>query len=349
MKTIKPVQLLPVLGALLATACQDAGPTAPFEDLPETLTVEEQLTLEVLSDPASTEAALALATTQIAAAHRRGRAWSAGEDLTAQAENHFRNAEQAYAKGDLVRAMEQHREARRIVAQAMQGAGGAMALQAQFERLEALQVMVQGDPESFEDPQGFALQLGKLAEGARYAYQNGNRIQACQMGVLAEQAVRTRQRDQANVLASHPELKVELGAAAIALAREILGAEPDETQLDLLAVAEELQALAEAALQEGEIRWAVHYARIAEWWALKAVVLPEGITEEEAAFILDLAQTLYAEALDLVGTEPDEIQAALLEKAARMLTVGEENLANGTCRGLGALWQAAVISSYLLT
>ena len=112
--------------------------------------------------------------------------------------------------------MEQHREARRIVAQAMQGAGGAMALQAQFERLEALQVMVQGDPESFQDPQGFALQLGKLAEGARYAYQNGNRIQACQMGVLAEQAVRTRQRDQANVLASHPELKVALGAAAIA-------------------------------------------------------------------------------------------------------------------------------------
>ena len=68
MKTIKPVQFLPILGAFLATACQDAGPTAPFEDLPETLTVEEQLTLEVLSDPASTEVALAMATTQIAAA-----------------------------------------------------------------------------------------------------------------------------------------------------------------------------------------------------------------------------------------------------------------------------------------
>jgi hypothetical protein len=329
-------------------ACEDPGPTAPFEDLPETLTVEEQLTLEVLSDPTSTEVALAMATTQIAAAHRRGRAWSSSEDLTAQAENHFRNAEQAFAQGDLVRAMEQHREARRVVAQAMQAAGGSLALQAQYERLEAMQVMVQGDPESFQDPQGFALQLGKLAEGARYAYRNGNRIQACQAGVLAEQAVRTRQRDQDNVLAQHPEIKVQLGAAAIALAREILGEGAKEAELDLLAVAEELQAMAEEALGSGEVRWAVHYARIAEWWALKAVVLPDGISDEEAAFILELAQAQYAEAVAAVGTEPDEIEAALLEKAARMLAVGEENLANGACRGLGALWQAAVISSFLV-
>ena len=81
MKALKPLCFVPLMGGLLVAACDDGGPTQP--DL-ENLTLEEQLTLEVLADPITTEVALALATTQNGAAHRRGRAWSPGEDLTAQ-------------------------------------------------------------------------------------------------------------------------------------------------------------------------------------------------------------------------------------------------------------------------
>jgi hypothetical protein len=214
------------------------------------------------------------------------------------------------------------------------------------ERLESLPVMVAGDPECFQDPQGFGLQLGELAQGARNAYGRGNRIQAAQMGILGEQALRKRQRDQSNLLAGHPEVKIELGAAAVALAGSILdetGA--DEEQEELLAVA---QTFLDRALEEEDLRWAVHYAHLAEWWALKAVVLPGDVTDQEAQDMLSLAQELYAAAV--AGVEdPDELQAALLEMAERMLATGEENRSNGTCRGLGALWQAAVISSYLTT
>ena len=345
MNNLRLSHILPLLGGLALGACQDGDPTG-IEDLPAQLTVEEQLTLEVLADPTTSELALDLATTQTQAAHRRGRFGNGGEDITAQAEQHFRNAEEAFQKGDLVRAMEQHREARRLVAQAMEASGGRWALQAQVERLESLPVMVAGDPDSFQDPQGFGLQLGELAQGARNAYGKGNRIQAAQMGILGEQALRKRQRDQSNLLAGHPEVKIELGAAAVALAGSILdetGA--DEEQEELLAVA---QTFLDRALEEEDLRWAVHYAHLAEWWALKAVVLPGDVTDQEAQDMLSLAQELYAAAVSGVE-DPDELQAALLEMAERMLATGEENLSNGTCRGLGALWQAAVISSYLTT
>ena len=350
MKTLRLLPLLPLLGGLALAACDDSGPTEPVLDDPASLTVEEALTLEVLADPASTEVALSLATTQAGAAHRRGRAWSPGEDLVAQAENRFRNAEQAFANGELVRAMEQHREGRRLVAQAMESAGGRWAVQAQLERLESLPVMVAGDPEGFQDPQGLGLQLGELGRGARNAYQKGNRIQAGEMGVLGEQAVRRRQRDQDNVLAAYPEVKVELGAVAITLARGILDEQggADDLQADLLAVAQVLQDKAVEALEAGDVRWAVHFAHQAEWWALKAVVLPGGVTDEEATDLMELAKTLYDEAVAAVGGEPDELQAALLLKASRMLEAGEANLSNGTCRGLGAFWQVAVISTYLI-
>ena len=350
MRTPKPIQILPFLAGLALVGCDGAGPTDPFQDLPETLTVEEELTLDVLADPTSTEVALALATTQAGAAHRRGKGWSSEETVTAQAENHFRNAEQAFAQGDLVRAMEQHREGRRLVAQAMEGSGGPRALQAQVERLESLPVTVAADPDGFQNPQGLALQLGLLAQNARNAHQQGNRIQAAQMGVLGEQAVRRHQRDQEGLLAGYPEVKVALGAEAIELATRILGDQgADDEQGDLLAVAEEFQAKAMEALEAGYLRRAVHYAHLAQWWALKAIVLPGGITDEEARYVLDLAQTLFDEAVLVVGADPDELQAELLRRASLMLEAGKGALTNGTCRGIGALWQTAVISSYLLS
>jgi HEPN domain-containing protein len=347
-KTSKALSILPLLGGLALAGCDDGGPVG-IEDLPDELTVEEALTLEVLADPTTTELALEMATAQTGAAYRRGRMGGYGEENTVRAQQRFRDAEESFQNGDLVRAMEQHREARRLVAQAMEAAGGRWALQAQVERLESLPVMVAGDPEGFNDPQGFGLQLGELAQGARNAYQKGNRVQAGQLGVLGEQATRKRQRDQSGALGSHPEVRIELGQVAIDLAWSILDEQgADDEQLDLMAVAEEFQAQAVEALEGGEVRIAAHYAHLAEWWALKAVVLPGGISDEEVQSLLALAQDLYGQAVEALGDEPDELQAALLLRAEHMLTAGEENVTNGTCRGLGALWQAAVVSSYLI-
>jgi hypothetical protein len=64
--------------------------------------------------------------------------------------------------------------------------------------------------------------------------------------------------------------------------------------------------------------------------------------------MLTLAETLLTEAKEAVGTEPTSIQEALLARAGALLRKGEAALGNGTCRGIGALWQSAVISSYLI-
>jgi predicted NBD/HSP70 family sugar kinase len=119
--------------------------------------------------------------------------------------------------------------------------------------------------------------------------------------------------------------------------------------MDLLATAEEFLIQARRALEAGEEARAAHLAHLAEWWALKAVVLPGGVTDEDARFVLDLATHLLPLAREAVGPEPTELQEALLTKAARMLERGKAALANGVCRGIGALWQSAVISSFLLT
>jgi hypothetical protein len=170
------------------------------------------------------------------------------------------------------------------------------------------------------------------------------------LGVLAEQAFRHNRRHQNQVGSRRAGLMVALGAEAIELATRLIGdpAAADTEQLDLLETAKGYQAEAEAALEAGEDRQAVHLAHLAQWWALKAVVLPGGITDEEARAMSELATTLLDEARTALGPEPTEFEAVLLARAARLLERGNEALSNGTCRGIGALWQSAVLSSYLV-
>lgn len=347
MKTTRFLSALPLLGILALGACDDTGPMG-LDD--ETLSVADQLTLELLADPAATQAALELAGGQTSMARRRGRAFSTGESYALQAQVHFQNAQQALAQGNQTRALEQAREGRRMVVRAMEAAGGPMALGALVEHLSALPLAVTSDPAGYEDCEGLGNQLGQLAEGARNQYRKGNRIQAGELGVLAEQAVRARRRTQEHTLAAQPEVLVELASAAVTLADGLLqAAGADEEQLTLLAAAQEYLAQAVAAQEGGDTRAAAHFAHLAEWWALKAVVIPGGITDEEVLALRDLATTLLADATAAVGSEPTELQADLLAKATRMLETGVAAANNGTCRGLGAVWQAAVIASYLLS
>ncbi len=348
MKTIRPLLTLTLLSLLPLAACQDGDLTEPIV---QELSLEDELTLEFLGDPSSTETALELAGIQTSAAHRRGWAWGAEKGYRTQAELRFRNAQEAFAQGDQLRALEQAREGRRLVARAIEMAGGSNAIVGMVERLEALPLVVTADPDAFMNPGKLGLQLGKLAVTAREAIRAGEQTRAGALGVLSEQAFRNNHRRQNLVGARRAEVAVALGAEAIELAKRILGEQDfgtDTQQWDLLATAEEFLAQAQRALEAGAEARAAHLAHMAHWWALKAVVLPGGVTAEEARFILNLATTLLGEARTAVGPEPTELQAALFAKAARMLERGKANMENGVCRGIGALWHSSVISSYLI-
>ncbi|MCJ7628642.1 MAG: hypothetical protein MUO50_09665 [Longimicrobiales bacterium] len=351
MKKVRPLLTIALLGFLPLAACQEAGLTEPMV---QELSLEDQLTLELLGDPTSSEAALELVGIQNSAAQRRGWRWgqTEGHSMQAsQAELCFRNAEEAFAMGDQVRALEQARKGRRLVAQAIEMAGGSNAILGMVERLEALPLSVTTDPDAFVNSGKLGLQLGKLATTARKAIRAGDRTRAGALGVLSEQAFRHNRRQQNLVGAERAELAVALGAEAVELAKRLLGEQDggaDTEQAGLLATAEEFLAQSQRALEAGEDVPAAHLAHQAQWWALKAVVLPGGITDEEAPSILGLATTLLDQAGMAVGTDPTALQTALLTKATRMLESGKANVGNGVCRGLGALWQSAVISSYLI-
>ena len=348
MKPIRFFLTLTALSSLLLAACENEGPLEPT--LLE-LSFEGGLALQLLEDPNTIETALELADIQSSAAQRRGWAWGSNNNARSQAEHNFREAQGALAVGDQVRAMERAREGRRLVAQSMAAAGGSAAILGTVERLEALPLMVTADQESFTNSGKLGLQLGKLATMAREAIRAGDQTRAGALGVLAEQAFRHNHRWQHQVEASRAEIAVALGAEAVELAKRVLSEQGDVTdteQGDLLATAEAFLVQAQRALEAGEEARAAHLAHQAQWWALKAVILPGGITDEDARSVLTLAERLLDGARSAVGPEPTQLQAALLTKAARMLEHGKTNLSNGNCRGIGALWQSAVISSYLI-
>lgn len=348
MKTTRQLSLVPLLAGLALAACQDGDPAGPSV---ETLALEDQLALELLQDPSTIETALEVVGIQATAAYRRGHAWGQSQDFSHQARFAFQNAQAALGQGDQLRAMARAREARRLLAHAMEAAD-PNALNALVEHLESLPLAVEGEPEAFSNPGGLGMMLGQLGQEAGQALRKGDRIRAGQLGILGEQLFRQGQGGQGAGMGRNADLAVALGAEAIELATRLLDeavatAEQAE-QDDLLATALEFQAQAQTALEAGELARAAHLARLAQWWALKALVLPDGVTDEEVQSMLDLAASLLQDAREAVGAEPDSLQTLLLEKAARMLEAGAANMENGTCRGIGALWQVAVISSYLI-
>jgi len=348
MRTIKPLLALTVFSLLPLAGCEDGDRVEP---LLEELSMEDEITLELLADPATTQSALDLAGIQSAAAQRRGWGHGVGDTQRTQAELRFQEAQDAFAQGDQVLALERAREGRELVSQAIEMAGGSSAIVGMVERLEALPLAVTGDPDAFFNAGKLGLQLGKIAERAREAMQSGTLTEAGALGILSEQAFRHNHRHQNLVGIGRADIAVALAGEAVELATRLLGeqaAEADTEQMDLLATAEEFLAQAVAALEAGEEARAVHLAHLARWWSLKAVILPGDITEEDARMILNLATVLLADATVAVEADPTELRTALLAKAARMMEAGKANVGNGMCRGLGALWHSAVISSFLI-
>jgi hypothetical protein len=146
------------------------------------------------------------------------------------------------------------------------------------------------------------------------------------------------------------ELAVALGAEAVEIAARLLEPRADEQQKRLLAEARELQRQAEAALKEGHESRAMELAQAASQTALKAVVLPGGITDQEVRIIHDVAEDLLRKAKAAVERDPTAMKRHLLSVAEQLFREGTEHLSGrrGSERALAALWKSAAISSWLI-
>lgn len=339
----------------VAAACGDQGPVAPLDDN-LSLDREAEIALSVLNDDLATEAALAMADVSAGAARRAGmgpRYQQSAGSLANQARFRFQAALQAMGEGQRLEATVRAREARRLVAQAMMEAGGPAALPAAVQRIDDLREAVRADMGAYDDAQGLLGELSQLGQAARNQLRKGQTLDAAATGVLAEQRHRHRYRWQnmdSGARVERAEFMVELGETAVSLATRLLnaGGGPDEEQARFLAVAEEELAQAVEALEAGDAWRAVHLAHLAQWSALKAVVLPDGVTDEEARALHELAESLLTQAALAVGSEPTALQEAILIRAARLIAHGEEKLADGETRGIAAFWQAAVLCTWLL-
>ncbi|HUF75029.1 MAG TPA: HEPN domain-containing protein, partial [Longimicrobiales bacterium] len=204
--------------------------------------------------------------------------------------------------------------------------------------------------------------LEVLTAEARARLEDGELVAAAERALLGEQLVRFhrgRRDHRGDVSPGRARLTVGLAGTAVDLAERLVSADDtpvrDASSSDAsermnrwLVQARRFLALAEHALQNGRYARAVHFAYHAHGSALKAVILPGGITEEELVAMAELANDLYGQAQAAVGDTPTELQERLLALAGRLIERGEEALEQGYKRGVAALWRAAVISRWLL-
>jgi HEPN domain-containing protein len=362
MKTAKSSRTLAFLGMLALAACEDGTPTAPIVE--ELFSLNETMELEVLASMANITVALELADASNTAAAGLGdvRAQD-GWEFQDRARLRFADAQNDLARGDRRAALDKARDARRFIVRAIEATGGGRAVAAMVERLEAVASTIGEDVDSFDNPAAVAIELNALAASARDALSRGDTMRAGQRAVLGDQRTHDRRsrrgRDRRTDAADNDrgsdvgprraDLALELGATAVALAERLLENDAlDDEQSRFLATAHELLEKARAAFAEGHYSRAVHFAEAASWAALKAVVLPGGVTEEEMRAMLDLANSLHEEARVAIGDAPTEVQLSMFKRAGRLIELGEEMVSQGKQRGVAPLWRAAVISSWLI-
>jgi HEPN domain-containing protein len=358
MKTRMTHTALALLGLFALTACDQTG----TEPLAEDLTPAETQELEVLEDQGALDIALELneVSSDVAAASGISMVSSARSDET-QARVHFAAALEALRAGERRRALEEARAARRLIARAMLAAGGPEAIDALIERIEDLSITSAEDEDVFDDPGAVADELGTLADQARDRLAAADSLGAGERALLGEQRARFRRgrRDhRGDVLPERARLSVALAQTAVSLAERLIAAgdvqvtdvasDVSDRQNRWLAHAKHMLEHAETALANGHFARAVHFAQHARWSALKAVILPGGITNEEIRAMVDLADELYAQAEAVVGDDSPELKQLLLRRAARLIEIGKNRLEQGYTRGVAALWRASVICDWLV-
>jgi hypothetical protein len=349
-----------LLMALAAPACGEGG----LDPLDQNLAIDEAAELIVLEDAGSLEAATDLTTVTMDVATELGSAGAVeGRLLTAQSAARFDLARGFLLDGNRRRALEEAREARRLAARAIVATGGEDAVVALIEHLEELAHSI--DPEDddvFDDPEALAQKLEALAARARELLEAGHPVAAAERALLGEQLVRYhrgRRGHRGDVLEATARLAVSVAGTSVALADSLVA--DDTTPVRQLSVADvrthqnrwlthahRMLERAQVALDAGYYARAVHFAHHAHWSALKAVILPGGITKEELDAMVELATVLFAEAEVAVGDDPTVLQARLLAIAGRSIERGVAMLEEGNKRGGGAVWRGAVISRWLV-
>ena len=345
------------LGLAVLAACEDSS----VDPLDQQLTVEESAELALLEDAGSRVAALEL--TEATNASADFGANTEARRLAVHAQARLAAADAALHSGDRRRALEEAREARRLMARAIVANGGAEAVEALIERIEDLAAQIADeDDDVFDDPAAVRARLEELAAEARAFLDSGELIRAAERALLAEQIVRHhrgRRHFRGDVSPERAELAVSLAATAVQLAERLLNDEATpvralattdvrDHQNRWLVYAQAMLARARFALENGHYARAVHFAWHAQWAALKAVILPGGVTDEEIRAMVDLAHHLYGEAEIAIGDEPTELEARLFARAGRLIELGEQILEDGLKRGVAPIWRAAVISRWLM-
>lgn len=348
MNTSRALRLLPLLGAFALAACDNADTTSPFTDT-TSMDVEDQIALEVLAEPGTFEAALALGDVPITTRSRRGMGQAmrnqALGDMT-QARTRLQDASNALAAHDPIRATQRAREARQLVAGVALALGGPETAAAMIARLDGLALQVQAAPECFNDPYGLQGEMAALGERARARLHAGDTVGAMDRALLGEQRLRQRIRNP-GALYGGAETAVALGDVAVSLANRIVtdaGGATTEQQ-EALDDAAEYATQAHEALDAGDDATAIHLANLAEWAGLDAVTGADGVSDDEARAILELAEAAYTTA----AADPalTEVETALLGRARTLIDAGAAALETASPRGVGALWRALVISTWI--
>jgi len=360
MKQMTTHRLLALLAVLAVGACDEGG-TDPTD---AGLSLDDAAELALIEDQGSMDAAVELVgVTADVAASLGDPGFAEGRALNLQARARFQAAFESLRQGNRRQALAEARHARRLVAQALVEAGGAEAVEALIERLEELVATLDvEDDDVFDDPERLKARLEAIAAEARELLEQGNLVAAAERALLGEQFVRFhrgRRDHRGDVDPERARLAVDLARTAVSLAERLVNSD-DVPVRDLgssdvrdhqnrwLAHAHRMLALAERALESGHFARAVHFAYHAHWSALKAVILPGGITEEELDAMLVVANNLFEQAQEAVGEEPTELQERLLALAGRLIERGEQMLEDGYTRGVAPLWRGAVISSWLI-
>lgn len=352
MKSLKFQAFLALFGVFALAACGESG----SELLLDELTLEEEAELAVLTDDGAYDVGLEVTEVAGDAALALGAPGATeGRTLHAQARLRLAEARLAMFRGERRRALDTARDARRLIARALAALGGGDALEALIERIEALAQTAEDD--AFEDAAALRAELAAIAAEARSLLAQGDSLAAAARVLLAEQIARHRRHP--DIAPDRARLEVELAAHAVALAERLV--EVDDaatlcaTDTDVrclrnrwLQQAKRLLALSERALEAGYWRRAVHLAEYAHWAALKAVILPGGVQEEELKAIADLAVELYAQAEASIGEDASDLKKRLLNRAADLIEAGLARLEAGYQRGVAPLWRAAVICSWLI-
>ena len=356
MRTLTNHRFLALLGLFAVAACDETSMDLGFDEL----TPQEQLQLAILADPGSYDIAVDFTQVMNNVAMSRGMGGATqARALNAEARAAFAEARAAMLAGDHRRALEASAIARRLIARALIMTGGVPSVEDLIERLEDILLTI--DPDVFDDPEALRAELEVIIAEAHALLAAGDSVAAAARAILGEQGTRLhrgRRDRRGDIDPDRARLAVALGATAVSLAERSIADEvvpTDAIETDAvdnrdrwLANAHEMLEKAEQALANGNFARAVHFAQHAQWSALKAVILPGGITQEELRTMLQLAEALLMDAEVALGDEASDLDLRLLNRAGSLIEIGIERLEAGHKRGVAALWRSAVISTWLI-